>query len=86
MRNFNLCFLTFKDKVDPEEVSQAAKYSAYLEVIFGNQYDVIPCLVLTRATDYYDHVPLGKRDGLLPACSGDMLFNLIDDYMGFLEE
>lgn len=56
------------------------------EVLLGEDYDVIPCLVLTKADDLYRHVQLGESDALLPVCSGNMLFNLFDEYMGFLEE
>lgn len=75
-----------KNKIDPGEILQAAKYTEYLEVLFGPGYDVIPSLVLTRATDLYQYEPLGDTDALLPVCSGDMLFNLFDEYMGFLQE
>ena len=75
-----------KDKIEPEEVLQAAKYTEYLEVLLGEDYDVIPCLVLTKADDLYCHVPLGESDALLPVCSGNMLFNLFDEYMGFLDK
>ena len=75
-----------KDKIEPEEVLQAAKYTEYLEVLLGEDYDVSPCLVLTKADDLYCHVPLGESDALLPVCSGNMLFNLFDEYMGFLDE
>lgn len=75
-----------KDKPEPEEILQAAKYTSYLEVLFGPGYDVIPCLVLTKANDLYEHLPIGSRDALLPVCSGDMLFNLVDEYMGILKK
>ena len=75
-----------KDKIEPEEVLQSAKYTEYLEVLLGEDYDVIPCLVLTTADDLYRHVSLGESDALLPVCSGNMLFNLFDEYMGFLDE
>ena len=75
-----------KDKIDPEEVSQAAKYSPYLEVLFGPGYDVIPVLVLTRASDLYTYAPLPGTSAEIPVCSGDMLFNIFDEYMGFLED
>ena len=71
--------------IEPEEMHQAAKYTEYLEVLLGETYDVIPCLVLTKADDLYTHEPLGKGDALLPVCSGNMLFNLFDEYIGFLE-
>lgn len=74
-----------KDKIEEEEVSQAAKYTEYLEVIFGPDYDVVPCLVLTRASDLYRYVPLKNTTAEIPVCSGDMLFNLFDEYLGFLE-
>lgn len=79
--------LEFKMKpvIDPGEILQAAKYTEYLEVLFGPQYDVIPALVLTRAEDLYEHEPLGYSDAVLPVCSGDMLFNLFDEYMEFLD-
>ena len=78
--------LEFKmnDKIKDEEVAQAAKYSGYLEVLFGPEYDVIPVLVLTRASDLYTYVPLRRTTAELPVCSGDMLFNVFDEYMGFL--
>ncbi len=78
--------LEFKmnDKIEEEEVLQAGKYSRYQEVIFGTDYDVIPVLVLTRATDLYTYVPLGESTAELPVCSGDMLFNIFDEYLGFL--
>lgn len=74
-----------KDKIEPEEVEQAAKYTSYQEVVFGPDYDVIPVLVLTRATDLYQYVPLGKATAELPVCSGDMLFNIFDEYLGFFD-
>lgn len=74
-----------KDKIEAEEVLQAGKYCQYQEVIFGTDYDVIPVLVLTRATDLYTYVPLGKTTAELPVCSGDMLFNIFDEYLEFLD-
>lgn len=74
-----------KDTIQPEEVLQAVKYVPYLEVLFGPDYDVIPALVLTRARDLYIHTPIPGTDGVLPVCAGDMLFNLFDEYMGFLQ-
>lgn len=84
-RVFSLEF-KMKDKIDPEEVLQAAKYVEYLEVLFGAGYDVIPSLVLTRGMDLYTYVPIGRTDAALPVCSGDMLFNLFDEYIGFLQK
>lgn len=74
-----------KDTIDQTEVLQAAKYAEYLEVIFGPDYDVIAGLVLTKASDLYTYVPLGKTGAELPVASGDMLFNLFDEYLGFLQ-
>ena len=73
-----------KDKIEEEEVLQAAKYVEFLEVLFGPDYDVIPALVLTRARDLYTYAPIPGTDGAMPVCAGDMLFNLFDEYMGFL--
>lgn len=79
--------LEFKmnDKIEEEEVSQAAKYSAYQEILFGPDYDVIPVLVLTGAHDLYRYVQLKGTTAELPVCSGDMLFNVFDEYLGFLD-
>lgn len=74
-----------KGEIEEEEVAQAAKYTEYLEVILGPDYDVIPCLVLTRGSDLYRYVPLKNTTAEIPVCSGDMLFNLFDEYLGFLE-
>ncbi len=73
-----------KDEIDPDEVLQSAKYCPYLEIIFGPGYDVIPALVLTGASELFEFVPIGRADALLPVCSGDMLFNVFDEYLKFL--
>ena len=82
-RVFSLEF-KMKDAVDPEEVSQAAKYVPYLEIVFGPGYEVIPALVLTAAKELFDFAPIGQSGSILPVCSGDMLFNVFDEYLGFL--
>ncbi len=73
-----------KDVCEPGEVRQAAKYCPYLEIVFGPDYEVIPVLVLTAARDIFRFEPIGKTDMVLPVCSGDMLFNAFDEYLGFL--
>lgn len=73
-----------KDRVDPEEVLQAAKYVPYLEIVFGKNYEIIPVLVLTRASEMFAFAPIGDTDRVLPVSSGDMLFNVFDEYLGFL--
>ena len=73
-----------KDAVDPEEVRQAAKYCPYLEILFGPEYEVIPVLVLTAAQELFEYIPIGETEMELPVCSGDMLFNVFDEYIGFL--
>jgi hypothetical protein len=75
-----------KDRIDPEEVIQAAKYVPYLEILLGRNTDVIPALVLTGAADFFEFVPVGRTEFELAACSGDMLFNVFNEYMGFLRE
>lgn len=74
-----------KNRIAPEEVVQAAKYTEYLEVLFGPEYDVIPGLVLTQAADLYQYEPLQGTDAAIPVASGDMLFNIFDEYLGFLQ-
>ena len=74
-----------KDVIDPEEIRQAAKYAPYLEIVFGPCYEVIPVLVLTSAQELFRFEPIGRRDMLLPVASGDMLFNVFDEYLGFLQ-
>ena len=78
--------LEFKMKgaIDPSEVAQAAKYVPYLEVVLGPRTNVVPALVLTQAQDRYEHVGLAGG-GELPVASGDMLFNVFDEYLGFLD-
>lgn len=73
-----------KDQIDPEEVQQAAIYVPYLEIMFGPDYEIIPVLVLTAASDVFQFEAIGGRDMVLPVCSGDMLFNAFDEYLGFL--
>lgn len=83
-RVFSLEF-KMKDKVDPEEVLQAAKYCPFLEIMFGPDYEIVPVLVLTTAKELFDFVPIGDSDAVLPVCSGDMLFNAFNEYLGFLD-
>ncbi len=73
-----------KDQIEEEEVAQCAKYSDYLDVIFGDGYEVIPVLVLTRAHDLYRDAVIPNTDAAVQVCSGDMLYNAIDFYLGFL--
>ncbi len=75
-----------KDVIEPSEVAQAAKYNEYLEVVFGPSYDVISALVLTRAQDLYVYEPLGGSDAEVPVVSGNMLFNVFDEYLSFLSD
>ncbi len=82
-RVFSLEF-KMKDAVDPDEVIQAAKYTPFLEVIFGPRYEICPALVLTAASELFDFVPIGETDMVLPVASGDMLFNVLNEYLGFL--
>ena len=74
-----------KDKIDPEEEMQAIKYAGFLDVIFGDSYEVIPALVLTRASDFYSWQEIPGSSLEIPVCSGDMLFNLFDEFLGFLD-
>ena len=83
-RVFSLEF-KMKDVIDPEEELQAVKYAGYIEVIFGPDYEVVPALVLTGATDLYTWQQLPGSTAEVPVCSGDMLFNLFDEYYGFLD-
>jgi len=74
-----------KDEIDPEEELQAVKYTKYLDIIFGPEYEVIPALVLTRASDLYSWQQLPGSTAEVPVCSGDTLFNLFDEYYEFLK-
>ena len=73
-----------KDAIEDEEVRQAAKYVPYLEVVMGANVDVVGALVLTRAHDLYTHAQLGETTAEVPVASADMLFNVFDEYLGFL--
>ena len=75
-----------KDKIDPEEMLQTVKYSKYLDIIFGPGYEVIPALVLTGAADLYTWEQLPGSVMEVPVCSGDMLFNVFDEFIGFLKK
>ena len=52
--------------------------------MFGPDYEVVPALVLTTAKELFEFVPIGSSDMLIPVCSGEMLFNVFDEYIGFL--
>ena len=74
-----------KDNVNQEEIMQAAKYVPYLEILFGKKTNVCPALVLTGTSDFFGYEKIGESDYELPVCSGNMLFNVFNEYMGFLE-
>ncbi len=74
-----------KDAIEQEEVQQAAKYAPYLEVVLGPHIDVVPALVLTGAHDLFCHRRLEKDTAEIPVASGDMLFNVFDEYLGYLQ-
>lgn len=80
---FSLEFKMKKD-IDPDEVIQAAKYVPYLEVVFGRNTDICPALVLTGEKEMFTYSKIGKTDYILPVSSGDMLFNVFNEYLGFL--
>ncbi len=73
-----------KDRIDPEEVLQAAKYVPYLEILFGKDKDIYPALVLTGTSELFENVQIGATDYILPVCSGNMLFNVFNEAMSFL--
>lgn len=73
-----------KDVIENDDVVQAAKYNEYLEIVFGPEYEIISGLVLTTASDLYEYVIIDKSGAELPVCSGDMLFNIFNEYLGFL--
>lgn len=74
-----------KDQIEPEEVTQCAKYCEYLDVIFGDDYEIVPVLVLTRARELYEDAVVGGTDAAIQVASGDMLYNVLDYYLGFLQ-
>ena len=73
-----------KKEPEPEEILQAAKYVPFLEILFGKKTDIYPALVLTAATDLFSFKQIGNTDYTLPVCSGDMLFNVFNEGLGFL--
>jgi hypothetical protein len=40
--------------------------------------------VLTSARDLYTHARISRSTAEVPVASGDMLFNVLDEYLGFL--
>ena len=73
-----------KDKIEQDEVDQCAKYCEYLDVIFGDGYEIVPILVLTKACDLYEDATVSATDAAVHVCSGDMLYNALDFYLGFI--
>lgn len=73
-----------KDAIDQAEVDQAAKYVPYLEVVLGPTFNVVAALVLTSARDLYTHARISRSTAEVSVASGDMLFNVLDEYLGFL--
>ena len=73
-----------KDRIETDEVLQAAKYVPYLEILFGRGKDIYPALVLTGTSELFTYEPIGETEYVLPVCSGDMLFNVFNETMGFL--
>ena len=101
--------LEFKMKNEPDfgELSQAVKYRPYLEVVLGDDCEVVPALVLTRAEEVFERRMAGIDDAArasdsegasvsgssavgssgdsLIVCSADMLMNVFDECLGFLQ-
>ncbi len=73
-----------KDRIEQEEVDQCAKYCEYLDVIFGDGYEIVPVLVLTGAKELYEDATVSGTDASVQVCSGDMLFNALDFWLGFI--
>ena len=73
-----------KDRIEAEEVGQCAKYCKYLDVIFGDGYEIVPALVLTKAKELFEETAVPGTDASIWACSGDMLYNVLDFYLGFI--
>lgn len=73
-----------KDRIEADEVAQCAKYCTYLDLIFGDGYEIVPVLVLTRAHDLYRDEIVQGTDASIQVCAGDMLYNALDAYLGFL--
>lgn len=82
-RAFSLEF-KMKGEGDQAEVDQAAKYAPYLQVVLGPGVEVVPALVLTRSSDLFDHVR-STGSSQVAVSSPDMLFNVFDEQLGFLE-
>ncbi len=73
-----------KDSYTSADVKQAAKYCQYEDLIFGDGYEIVPVLVLTGASDLYRFEQVEGTDASIQICSGDMLYNALDEYLGFL--
>ena len=73
-----------KDRIEQDEVDQCAKYCEYLDVIFGDGYEIVPILVLTRAHELFMDAAVSGTDASVQVCSGDMLYNALDFYLGFI--
>lgn len=69
-----------KDSLEEADIRQAAKYCEYLEVLFGQDYDVIPALVLTTGQGIYEEAELDQTTAMVPVCSKDQLHRLIEEY------
>lgn len=73
-----------KDRIEAEEVDQCAKYCEYLDVIFGDGYEIVPVLVLTKARELFEEATVSQTDASIWVSSGDMLYNALDFYLGFI--
>ncbi len=73
-----------KNRIDPEEAQQAVKYIPYLEILFGRRTELYPALVLTGCRELFTYEPVQGTDAVVPVCSGNMLFNVFNEAMGFL--
>ena len=51
----------------------------------GEAPDDVWLQVLTAARELFRFERIGGKDMVLPVCSGDMLFNAFDEYLGFLD-
>jgi hypothetical protein len=75
-----LIFLTFLTVY----LFQSIIWLLYFSSNSGRNTDICPALVLTGEKDMFTYSKIGKTDYILPVSSGDMLFNVFNEYLGFL--
>ena len=67
-----------------KEIIQPIAKEVLKSELIGDDYEIVPVLVLTKARDLFTDATVSGTDASVQVCSGDMLYNALDFWLGFI--